>query len=118
MYQLGSLFAVDPNTSNVSEKPSPHVLLVVVVKCSNPVPSGLNRKAACANWKCLPLTSPLKPEYPTTPQMKLSGPNCRFEATAWVSVIPQPVLNTCRTSALSSPLVSLRKRMFGGALTI
>ena len=43
MNQLGSLFAVEPNTSNVSEKPRPHVLFVEVVRYSNSLPSGLNR---------------------------------------------------------------------------
>ncbi len=46
MYKLGSLFAVEPNTSNVSLKPRPHVLLVEPVITSKSLPSGLKRKAA------------------------------------------------------------------------
>ena len=69
MFQLGSLLAVEPNTSNVSLKPRPHVLFVDPVITSKSLPSGLKRNAACANWNFLPLISPLNPEYPTTPQM-------------------------------------------------
>jgi hypothetical protein len=62
MFQLGSLFAVDPKTSKVSLKPRPHVLFVEPVITSKSLPSGLKRNAACANANCLPLISPLKPE--------------------------------------------------------
>ena len=43
MYQLGSPLAVEPNTSNDSLKPSPHVLLVDCVITSKLLPSGLKR---------------------------------------------------------------------------
>ena len=49
MYQLGSLFAVEPKTSNVSVKPRPHVLFVDPVITSKSLPSGLNLNAACPN---------------------------------------------------------------------
>ena len=62
MWKLGSLFAVEPKTSNVSLKPRPHVLLVEPVMTSKSLPSGRKRKAACANWNFLPLISPSKPE--------------------------------------------------------
>jgi hypothetical protein len=118
MNQLGSLLAVDPNTSNVSEKPRPQVLFVDIVRYSNALPSGLKRYAPCRNCIFLPFISPSKPEYPTTPQISLSGAYWRFDITACVSRTPQPVLSTCRTSALSSPLVSFRKWTFGAAATM
>jgi hypothetical protein len=54
--------AVEPNTSNVSLKPSPQVLFVDPVMTSKSLPSGLKRNAAWANANGLPLISPLKPE--------------------------------------------------------
>ena len=60
--QLGSLFAVEPNTSKVSLKPRPQVLLVDPVMISKSLPSGRKRNAACPNCIFLPLISPLNPE--------------------------------------------------------
>ncbi len=56
MYQLGSPLAVDPNTSNDSLNPRPHVLFVDCTITSKLLPSGLKRYAPCENG--LPLTLP------------------------------------------------------------
>jgi hypothetical protein len=56
------LFAVEPRTSNVSEKPSPQVLFVEVVRYSNALPSGLKRYGPCVNCIGLPFMVPEKPE--------------------------------------------------------
>src|SRR5690606_2326048 len=115
---LWVLLAVEANTSLFSVKPSPHVLLVVRVRNSKLETSGLKRYMPCENSRFCPAMVPLKPEYPTTPQIWLSIPYRRFEGPAWVSNVPQPSMIVFLTSALSSPSVSFRKRKTGACDTI
>ena len=54
MYQLGSPFAVDPNTSKVSLKPRPHVLFVEPAMTSKLAAVRLEPKRPLRNANCLP----------------------------------------------------------------